>query len=358
MRLLLTGGAGFVGTALGRLFREAHPHADIVAFDNLKRRGSELSIRAFKDLGITFVYGDVRSAADLHDVPGNFDLLIEASAEPSVHAGTQGQGCRYLLDTNLGGTLNCLEFARQRAAGMIFLSTSRVYAIAALRALLLTPHDKRFELAAAQVYPGVSARGIAEDFPTVNHGFRSLYGTSKLASELLIEEYAANFAYPVVINRCGVIAGAGQFGKTDQGVFTLWVARHLYGGGTLQYTGFGGAGKQVRDLLHPSDLFALISRQMDQLELLRGQVFNVGGGLAGSVSLREYTELCAEATGARIAVGSLNTTADVDVPYYVTDTQRAHTCFDWQPRVTPRAIVDDICGWLRAHRTSLQPLFE
>ena len=102
----------------------------------------------------------------------------------------------------------------------------------------------------------------------VGRGFRSLYGSTKRASELFIEEYVENFGFPAIVNRCGVIAGAGQFGKTDQGVFTLWVARHLFGRG-LQYTGFGGTGKQVRDVLHPADLFRLVALENDRLESLQ-----------------------------------------------------------------------------------------
>lgn len=357
MRLLITGGAGFVGAALCRFFKAAAPQASVVAFDNLKRRGSEHNIAEFRRLGIEFVHGDVRVAADLQDLTGNYDLMIEASAEPSVHAGTAGgTSCRYLLDTNLQGTLNALEFARGRTGGMIFLSTSRVYAIPSLRALPLQDMPTRFSLPSGVQGVGLSDKGINEAFPTVGHGFRSLYGTTKLASELFIEEYAQNFAMPVLINRCGVIAGPGQFGKTDQGVFTLWVARHVFGG-TLSYTGFGGTGKQVRDLLHPRDLYDLMVKQQQALPKARGEVFAVGGGVPGSVSLREYTDLCANVCGKQLTIKGVDTTAAVDIPYFVMDASRAMDTFNWKPAHSPAAIVKEIHGWLHSERQQLEPLF-
>src|SRR4051812_44877960 len=124
MKVVITGGAGFVGSSLALGFRDRG--ADVYAFDNLRRRGSELNLERFKKHGVHFVHGDVRVFADLAALPSTFDLLIDASAEPSVLAGLDGSPL-YLLDTNLGGTLNCLELARARTKTVVFLSTSRVY---------------------------------------------------------------------------------------------------------------------------------------------------------------------------------------------------------------------------------------
>lgn len=356
MKILITGGAGFVGSSLAKLFREERPEWKVTAFDNLKRRGSERNLAFFKKIDVAFVHGDIRNRSDLEDIPGGYDLIIEASAEPSVHAGTGGQSPTYLIDTNLTGTLNCLEYGRRCEAGMIFLSTSRVYAIPALRGIRLNETHTRLEPETAGQPGGFTNSGISERFPTVGSGFRSLYGTSKLASELFIEEYAYNYKYPAVINRCGVIAGAGQFGKTDQGVFTLWVARHAFGG-SLSYTGFGGKGKQVRDILHPRDLFELLKLQIPKLQEFRGDVFNIGGGLEGSVSLLEYTTLCQNIVGKKLEMGSSPATAEVDIPYYVTDYSKARSAFGWEPKLRPAHIVQDIFSWIDAHRADLQLVF-
>jgi len=353
MRLLVTGGAGFVGSSLALAFRQADPMSEVVAFDNLKRRGAELNLPSFRKIGIDFIHGDVRTPSDLDDVAGAFDVVIDASAEPSVLAGLSGSP-RYVVDTNLAGTVNCLEFARKRGAAVVFLSTSRVYSIAPLRNVVLDELSTRFQIAAIQTLPGVAPEGIREDFAT--HLPRSLYGASKLASELFVQEYVHTYGMKAVINRCGVIAGPGQFGKVDQGVFTLWVANHVFGK-PLKYTGFGGSGKQVRDLLHPLDLYDLVVRELASLDTVSGRVLNVGGGQAVSTSMLELTGLCREETGVEVPVGSDPATNPVDIPLYITDASEARRLLGWVPSRDARTIVQDISTWIRSNREMLTPIF-
>jgi CDP-paratose 2-epimerase len=323
----------------------------ILALDNLKRRGSELSARRLIDNGITFVHGDVRNADDLEDI-GLIDLIIECAAEPSVHAGVGGDA-RYVVGTNLVGTFNCLELARRYDAAMIFLSTSRVYAIAALRDLPVRKTATRLTLPEDQSGVGWSARGINEQFST--NGSRSLYGATKLASELLIEEYRTLHGIPAIVNRCGVISGPWQMGKVDQGFFVLWAARHLYGG-VLAYQGFGGTGLQVRDVLHIADLYDLIDREVAHLDALSGSVFNVGGGPRLSVSLRELTQLCERRTNHSAITNSVTNTTSQDIPYYVSDNRLVTATTSWSPRHTIDTILDDVFAWLDRYRHDLAPL--
>jgi len=351
-RILITGGAGFVGSHVALSFRRRYADARIVSFDNLQRRGSELNVSRLREHGVEFVYGDVRQPADLEQLDGDFDVMIEASAEPSVHAGMDGSP-RRLLDINLGGTINCLEFCRQRVRDLVFLSTSRVYAIGALRSLRLREGKTRFELEAEQQVDGASGLGISERFSV--EGARSFYGTSKLASELLIQEYVANTPLRAVINRCGVIAGPGQFGKVDQGVFTLWVASHVFGR-RLRYTGFGGTGRQVRDLLHPDDLCDLLHLQLARMADCSGQTYNVGGGLAVSTSLLELTELCQEVTGKRVDIDQVDDTAGVDIPLYVTDGRKVQSALNWAPARNVATIVGDIHRWIAGNEAALRPV--
>ena len=270
--LAITGGAGFVGSNLACSLRRRLPQVTVTAFDNLKRRGSELNLPRLRDSSVEFVHGDIRCPDDLAELP-DFDLLIDCSAEPSVHAGTKGSPyC--VLDSNLTGTIHCLEAARERQAAFLFLSTSRVYPIASMNAIPFVEDETRFRWTAQDAaIPGLSQRGIGEDYPV--SGARSFYGASKLACELLIQEYVESYAMPAIINRCGILAGPRQIGKVDQGVVSLWVARHSFGL-PLDYIGFGGQGKQVRDLLHVDDLFDLIVLQMAAPEAWDGRVYNVG----------------------------------------------------------------------------------
>lgn len=354
MRLLITGGAGFIGSSLARMFNA--DGAQVIVFDNLRRRGSEYNLIDFHNSGIKFIHGDVRNFSDVESVPGNFDLVIDAAAEPSVLAGSNARGIRYLYETNLNGTLNCLEFVRTRKSKFIFLSTSRVYAINALKKIKLREENSRFQMIQTPSFPGLTSEGINENFPVVGQGLRSLYGSTKLASELFVEEYAENFNIPAVINRCGVIAGPGQFGQVDQGVFAMWVARHLWSK-PLQYKGFDGKGKQVRDLLHPRDLYELLKLQIRVLDDLRGEVFVASGGQKNSVSLCEFTAMCRTVTGNSPEISVDLETAVTDVPFFIGDSGKARKAFGWSPEILPEAIVQDIAKWLRIEEKNLISIF-
>ncbi len=346
MKILVTGGAGFVGSSLAVLFKRDLADAEVIAFDNLHRRGSELALERLKAAGVVFRHGDIRQPDDLAEI-GPFDLLLECSAEPSVHVGYGGSSPAYLIHTNLFGTVNCLEAARRHGADVAFLSTSRVYPIERLRALPLERRGRRLDIPAAAAGPGWSAAGIATGFPLT--GSRSMYGATKLASELLIEEYGAMYGLRAVVDRCGVLTGPWQMGKVDQGFVVLWAARHAYGG-RLAYSGFGGEGVQLRDILHVADLYDLLRLQLGDMAAHRGRVYNVGGGAGVSVSLAELTELCALRSGGRIAIGQDPDTRPADIPYYVTDTTEVAAATGWQPRRSVESILDDIFFWLHSCR--------
>ena len=348
--ILVTGGAGFVGSALALRARQVWPDSTVTAFDNLRRRGSELNLARLRAAGITFVHGDIRNPADLQPLGHELDLLLECSAEPSVLAGYDGDPS-YVIDTNLVGTLHCLELARKAGAAVLFLSTSRVYPIAALNDIRTVEAETRFDIATAQTLPGVSTDGISEDFPL--HGTRSIYGATKLASELLIAEYHEAFGLRTLINRCGVIAGPWQMGKVDQGVFSLWMARHLKGG-TLTYNGWNGRGKQVRDVLHIDDLADLVVTQVGAFETLDGAMFNAGGGRACSLSLQETTALCEEITGRRITINPSPDTRVADIKLYVTDNTRVVAATGWTPRRTAADVMRDLHDWMAAHALQLE----
>ena len=349
--ILITGGAGFVGSCLALGLRRHREGVRVIALDNLKRRGSELNLSRLREAGVEFVHGDIRNPEDL-DAAGKVDLILECSAEPSVLSGYGGSPA-YVLNTNLTGSINCFELARRHGAGVIFLSTSRVYPVAAINGLSYTEQETRFALDAAQPMPGASALGIAEDFPL--DGPRSLYGATKLCSELVLQEYQDMYGVKAVINRCGVITGPWQMGKVDQGVVVLWVARHVYGG-RLGYIGFGGLGKQVRDMFHVEDLLQLILYEIDHLDALSGKVFNAGGGIGVSTSLLELTKLCQEVTGNTIAIANVVEDRPADIRLYVTDNTRVTQATGWSPRHGVKAIVTDIHAWICEHREMLRPI--
>jgi CDP-paratose 2-epimerase len=340
-RLLITGGAGFVGSNLAVSLASRHPEWEVVALDNLYRRGSELNLPRLEAAGVEFVEGDVREPEDLNRF-GSLDALIECSAEPSVMSGVDGD-TSYLVHTNLTGAYNCLEAARRAGAFVLFLSTSRVYPVAPQLELALEEAETRFELAAEQPVPGASAVGISEEFPL--GGARTLYGTTKLAAELLIEEYRAAFGLRAVVDRCGVIAGPWQMGKVDQGVFTHWMLAHHFGN-PLKYIGFGGAGKQVRDLLHVEDLVDLVERQLLDPSAWDGRTVNVGGGRECSLSLHETTAICRELSGNEVPIKPVAETRAGDVPVYISDCARLFGLDEWRPRRSAEQVLADIHEWI------------
>ncbi len=350
--VLVTGGAGFIGSHLARFFSSVG--ARVIALDNLHRPGSELRPGPLQEAGVRFVLGDVRHAADLDALGGPIDWIVDCSAEPSALAGYDGE-TRYAIDTNLVGTINCLELAQRHRARMLFLSTSRVYPIAQLNALQVTERETRFELDAEQPLVGASGRGVREDFPLT--GTRTLYGTTKLASEMLIAEYGAMFGLEYVIDRLGVVTGPGQMGVVEQGVFALWMARHVFGG-ALEYRGWGGTGLQVRDLLHVADVVSLVDTQLCQWSAARGRIWNAGGGRSGSLSLRETTALCAEISGRTPPLTQSPPTHPADVRLYLTDASALERELGWVPTRSPRATLEDIFEWMVREQALLAPFFQ
>lgn len=351
--VLVTGGAGFVGSALAIQFKRAKPDVTVTALDNLRRRGSELNLSRLREAGVAFVHGDIRALGDLLAVRPEPELIIECSAEPSAQAGYGGSP-DYLVSSNLIGAYHCLELARRVKADFLFLSTSRVYPYGRLNDLAFTEESKRFRWTARQAVRGVGAAGIAETFPL--EGARSLYGMTKLAAELMVEEYADAYGLRAVVNRASLLTGPWQMAKSDQGVLTYWMAAHYFKL-PLSYIGFGGAGKQVRDFLHIDDFCELVLAQVGDFERYRGRPLNVGGGLANSLSLLETTELCAEITGNRVPVGTVSETRPADVRVYLSDCRALTSLADWKPKRDARATLGDIYEWLRRDEKRLEPLF-
>jgi CDP-paratose 2-epimerase len=347
-RILITGGAGFVGASLGHALAERHPDWEIWALDNLLRRGSELNLPRLRAARVRFEHGDVRIASDLDRLP-RFDAIVECSAEPSVLAGYEGPD--NVVQTNLLGAWNCLQLARRDSAQMVFLSTSRVYPLAALQGLTLHENETRFELADEQPIRGASSAGISEELPM--DGARTIYGASKLAAELLIEESREDSGLKAVVNRCGVIAGPWQMGKVDQGVFTHWLLAHRLGR-PLQYIGYGGSGRQVRDLLHVDDLAALVEEQLLDPERWDGVVANVGGGREGSLSLLETTRICQELSETEVPITPAAQERPGDVPIYISDCARLFSHTSWRPRRSPREVLTDTWDWICGHESELK----
>jgi CDP-paratose 2-epimerase len=347
MKICITGICGFVGCSLATQLIRCIEGVEIYGIDSLIRPGTERNRARLRDLGCRFYHGDIRQRSDLELIP-KVDWVIDAAANPSVLAGVNASvSSQQITEHNLLGTMNVLEFCRRSAAGLILLSTSRVYSIKELSKLPLEEQKNRFVFPETIVsYPGASAKGVTERFSTSPP--ISLYGATKLSSEVLALEYGFAFGFPVWINRCGVLAGAGQFGTAEQGIFSYWI--HSWRSKQpLTYIGFNGSGRQVRDALHPADLGQLVALQLKSTDKTESnRVWNVSGGYENSMSLTELSDWCRERFGER-KINRAGQLRLYDVPWLILDSAEARKNWGWQPTTSLDSILDKIANHAESH---------
>jgi len=339
VKLLITGICGFIGSTLALELRRRIEGLEVFGIDNLSRAGSEQNRHSLQEKGVRFVHADLRNSSDLAHLP-QVDWVIDAAANPSVLAGVTGAtSSRQLMEHNLFGTVHLLEYCKQHRAGLVLLSTSRVYSQARLAGLPMQLKDSAFTPRLTETNePGLSALGIAESFSTEPP--LSLYGAAKLASEVLSLEYGRAFNFPVYVNRCGVLAGPGQFGKSDQGIFAFWI--HSYRNKRpLKFIGFDGGGHQVRDCLHPRDLALLIAEQLRAVNADQG-IWNISGGVANALSLAQVSQWCAERFGGSSSISSDPVARPFDIPWLVLDSSRAKLQWNWQPTTSAKAVLEEL----------------
>jgi CDP-paratose 2-epimerase len=359
VKILISGICGFVGSVLARTLLECSWVDEVIGIDNFCRPGSELNRRKLANLGVRVIAGDIRNASDIDSLP-KVDWVLDAAASPSVLAGVDGKtSSRQLVEHNLGGTVNILEYCRAHSAGFVLLSTSRVYSIEPLTQLKLVSTDDAFQLASDQQQPsGVSSAGVSELFSTAPPV--SLYGCTKLTSEYLALEYASTFEFPVWINRCGVMSGAGQFGHPAQGIFAFWV-HSFRENAPLKYIGFEGSGHQVRDCLHPKDLVSLLQKQIhSQPSNDIPRIVNVGGGIESRMSLAQLTRWCVHrfpksrsieglqrivsSSGSvpETAKPAMTETRRFDIPWMVLDAGLCKKTWGWTAETKVQSICEEI----------------
>jgi CDP-paratose 2-epimerase len=346
MNILVTGICGFVGSTVACRLLDSIPELKIVGIDNFSRPGSPTNISELQHRGIKVVHGDIRLASDFESLPPA-DFVIDCAANPSVLAGVDGRmSSRQLLEHNLGGTINVLEYCRQHRAGLILLSTSRVYSITGLASLPVRVLDEAYVPDEGQTLPpGITAAGLSEEYSTVAPV--SLYGATRLASEALALEFGDAFEFPVYINRCGVLAGEGQFGHPEQGLFSFWIHSWAHRR-PLRYLGFGGTGYQVRDCLHPADLVSLLSAQMATAAPPAERLVQIGGGAASAMSLKQLSRWCAARFGPH-DVSAEPAPRRFDVPWLVLDISRAERLWNWRPARPVTSILEEIADHAERH---------
>ena len=336
MNILVTGGCGFVGAniclALKKKFNK------VFSLDNLSRKSSTLNFKILKKKGIKNFKIDIFNEREIQKLK-KFDLIIDCCAEAAVEVSKKDLD--RVFNTNLVGTFNLLKKAKKDKSKIIFISSSRVNSIKEINNII----GKKTLRKNVKIN-----KKINENFDTLKP--KSLYGFTKLASELLIEEFSYAFGLKYIINRCGVISGPMQFGKQDQGFVSLWVWKHILNK-NLKYIGFGGHGNQVRDVLHVDDLVNLINLQIKKLNSIYNKKICVGGSKKSNTSLKNLTSICQKITGNKLKYTKVKNTSIYDIPYFVTDNTLANKIYKWQPKKNIIDIVRDNYKWLIENKKNL-----
>jgi CDP-paratose 2-epimerase len=331
MKILITGGCGFVGSNIAIYLKKKIKNVKIYSLDNLMRKGSIQNRKRLENYNIKNFNINIEKYGKIKLLP-KFNLVIDCCAEPAIEASNKEP--TRVFNTNLVGTFNILNKCIKDKSNIIFLSSSRVYSIAKLRNLVKSLKIKK---------PLKIDKKINEKFETDSAS--SLYGFTKLASEKLIREFFFNRQLKYIINRFGVIAGPWQFGKQDQGFVSLWVAKHLFKK-KLSYIGFGGNGHQMRDVIHIEDVCKIVFIQIKKLNYIFNNTFNIGGGPRNAISLKELTAKCQNITKNKIDISKKTKTSTFDIPYYVTDNSKVYKFYNWKPSHSIDRLLNDIYKWL------------
>ena len=339
MKILITGGCGFVGSNIAVFLKKRLKKSKIFSLDNLTRKGSIINRDRLKKLNIRNFNYSIENFKKLNSLP-KFNLIIDCCAEPAIEASKKNPD--RVFNTNLIGTFNILKKCIKDNSNLIFLSSSRVYSIDSLKKLVSNHIIRK---------PLKIKKTVDENFDI--SAASSLYGFTKLASEKLIKEMFYQTKLKYIINRFGVISGPWQFGKQDQGFVSMWVANHLFKK-KLSYIGFGGYGHQVRDVLHIEDVCEIILLQISKISKINNITFNVGGEKKNTISLKRLTQKSQKITGNKIKIKRNPKTSVFDIPYFVTNNSKIRKFYKWKPSKNIDQILKDIYFWLHSNKVIIK----
>ena len=335
MKVLITGGCGFVGTNLSLYLNSKG--FNVHSLDNLSRKGSKYNLTLLNKRKIKNFKINIENFKFIQNLP-KYDLIIDCCAEAAVEISKKD--IDKVFNTNLLGTFNILKKIKKDKSKLIYLSTSRVYPISFKKKIIKSK---------------LKLTKLFGEKNSIN-GPKTIYGVTKLASEMLIEEFSYAFGLKYIINRCGVISGPLQFGKQDQGFVSLWVWGHL-NKKKMKYIGYGGYGNQVRDVLHIDDLCNLIYLQIKKFKKINNKLFTVGGSKKSYTSLNQLTKICEKFTKNKIKFSKISKTSIYDIPYYVTNNNLVTKNYNWKPKKNINQIVKDVFDWLTKNKKTLKKYF-
>lgn len=329
MRVTITGGAGFIGTNVAEFW--AREGCQISILDDLSRAGSERNLEYLRQEHgrcLDFIHADACDSGAVREAVKNADLVFHFASQVAVTLS--------LLDpvkdfrSNAESTLTALEAVRAHAphAAFFYTSTNKVYG--ELSHMRLQEVETRY---LAPDHPN----GVDENCPL---DFHSPYGCSKGAGDQYVHDYARIFGLKTVVFRMSCIYGGHQWGSEDQG-WVVHFARSILQGKRITLC---GDGKQVRDLLHISDLVNAFHLAYKHIGRTAGEVFNIGGGADRSLSVLELIDLVEEKTCRKADIAHENWRQG-DQRFYCSDTSKAQRCFQWEPIIMPEEGLDQVLAW-------------
>ncbi len=341
--ILITGGAGFIGVnSVVRCIEKGH---SVTIFDNLSRRGTDINV-AFLEKNYhgkyKLVRGDVRSdISSLKELAASHDVILHLAAQVAVT--TSVVDPRTDFDINALGTFNVLEAARlsSKKPAVIFASTNKVYG--GLEHLHVAEEEKRVRFKDGR-------GGVDETTPL---DFHSPYGCSKGAADQYVRDYARMYDLKTLVLRQSCIYGPHQLGVEDQGWVAWFLIAALFGRPVTVY----GTGKQVRDLLYIDDLTDLYMRAIEKIDIVSGQVLNLGGGADNSLSLLEFLEIIEKDLKIPLK-HSFSDWRPGDQPIFVSDNTKAKKMLGWEPKMNVKKGIVNLVGWLRDNKEMLEQFYK
>ena len=340
MKVIITGVAGFIGGHAARRFLAQG--ATVIGIDNLSRRGNAENLEELRQLpgDFAFAFGDIRNMNDILRIFAaheDADVVIHLAGQVAVT--TSVTNPRMDFEANALGTFNLLEATRQHCPGAAFLysSTNKVYG--GMEQVVIVEKDGRY------AYRDIP-EGMIEETPL---DFHSPYGCSKGAGDQYVRDYARIYGLKTVVFRQSCIYGSHQFGIEDQGWVAWFTIATILGKPITLY----GDGKQVRDVLWVDDLIDLYQAAIDKIDIAAGKVYNAGGGLANTMSLRELLVFLEELAEHPIRP----TQADWrpgDQKVFVADCTRVQTELGWSPKIAPKEGVKRLWSWIHSNRALLE----
>lgn len=336
MRYLIIGGCGFIGSNLSaHLLKNGH---EITVFDNLARKGTLQNLEWLKTQGkLNFVNGDVRNYKQIKENVNGVDGIFHFAAQVAVT--TSIENPVHDFEVNAHGTFNILEAVRNSGGDpfMLMTSTNKVYG--GLEGVGVIEEGDRYTFSNMR-------NGISESQPLDLH---SPYGCSKGAADQYVRDYARIYSIKSVVFRMSCIYGTRQFGNEDQG----WVAHFIISHLLKRKISIYGDGKQIRDILFINDLINALAKATDNINKTKGQIYNIGGGPANTISLLELLAYLGKISGYRPSYSFFDWRAG-DQKVYFSDITKAKKDFGWEPKVTQHEGIRRLYEWAKQNLPMLQ----